>query len=108
MQCGCDKVVVVLTKPESVPRTSERDCKLAKLIRRRYPAAAEKLCRRAETYNAGVAAARAYAGQGRALIVSPDDTCGVDTLCRDSTALKKLYAKGYDDGGGIAAFLAAP
>ena len=51
---GCDRVVVLLTKPENVLRTSKRDEKLAARIHKKYPNAAEKLCQRANRYNEGV------------------------------------------------------
>ncbi len=102
---GCDKVVLILTKPESVRRTPERDSRVASLIRHRYPAAAERLRQRAEHYNAGVDRAQELARQGRVLIVAPDDTCGVDTLTRKRDALERLYRKGLEDGGRIAPFM---
>ena len=104
---GCDRVVLILTRPEDYVRTSERDEKLAAGIRRKYPLAAEKLCRRAEMYNAGVARAKEYAAEGRVLIVAPDDACGVDTLTKDRAALRRLYAKGYQDAAAIPGFVNA-
>ena len=59
--CGCDRVVVLLTKPENVLRTSEKDEKLAARIRKKYPHATEKLRQRANRYNEGVALAQGYA-----------------------------------------------
>ncbi len=95
---GCDRVVLILTKPESELRNSRTDEKLAAFIRKRYPAAAERLCRRARRHNKEVALARKYAGQGKVRIIAPDDTCGVDTLKKDKKSLKHLYDKGYADG----------
>lgn len=105
LELGCDRIVLILTKPQDCLRTPEKDRRMARLIRRKYPKAAEKLCQRAERYNEGVALAKLYARQGKALIVAPDDTCGVDTLCRDAGAMDKLYRKGFQDGGKIARFL---
>ncbi len=102
---GCDRVIVILTKPEHVLRDPKKDEKLAAGIRKRYPAAAEKLRKRAQQYNEGVALAREYAGQGKVLIVSPDDTCGVDTLKKNKESLQRLYDKGYLDGKRIADYL---
>lgn len=104
-ELGCDRVVVILTKPESVLRTSGQDERFAAGIRKKYPKAAERLCERARRYNESVALAQEYAKQGRVLIVAPDDTCGVDTLRRDKNDLRKLYQKGYHDAQKIAAFL---
>ncbi len=102
---GCDRVVVLLTKPENVIRTPERDEKFAALIRKRYPNAAEKLRQRANRYNESVALAQKYARQGKALIVAPDDTCGVSTLSRKPADMKRLYEKGYADGEKIKSFM---
>lgn len=103
-QLGCDRVVVILTKPEHELRSPERDEKLAVHIRKKYPFAAEKLCLRAQQYNESVAHAKEYARQGKVLIVSPDDTCGIDTLKKDKESLKRLYEKGYKDGQKIEKF----
>lgn len=102
---GCDRVVLLLTRPENVPRDSKKDEKLAALIQHRYPNAAERLRLRAQMYNEGVALAKQYESEGKALIVAPDDTCGVSTLTRDFDALDKLYHKGYADGVKIADYL---
>lgn len=104
-ELGCDKVVLVLTKPENEIRSPKKDEKIASLIYKKYPMAAESLRRRAELYNKGVALAQKYARQGRALIIAPDDTCGVDTLKRDKDALKSLYEKGRHDAQKIVQFM---
>lgn len=102
---GCTKVVLVLTKPADVARSMGKDALFARLIRHKYPKAAERLEGRADRYNYGVALARALEEDGLALVVAPDDTCGVDTLVRDREALMRLYEKGYRDGAAIAPFL---
>ena len=102
---GCDKVVLVLTLPEDTVRTSEKDERLAKRIKKEFPSAAEALAGRAKKYNEGVALARRYAAEGKLLILAPDDTCGVHTLCRDAKAMKELYAKGFADADRIIPFL---
>ena len=104
-QLGCDKVVVILTKPEQELRTPKKDEKLASFIRKKYPASAEKLCQRAVRYNESVALAQEYAKQGKVLIVAPNDTCGVDTLKKDKASLQRLYEKGYKDGQKILNYL---
>ena len=104
-QLGCDRVVVILTKPEHELRSPKKDEKIAAHIRKKYPAAAEKLCQRAMCYNEGVALSQEYAKQGKVLIVSPYDTCGVDTLKKDKASLHRLYEKGYQDGQKILNYL---
>lgn len=104
-EMGCDKVVLILTKPEAVRRTPDKDEKVAAFIRSKHPKAAQRLCERARRYNESVDWARDQAKAGRVLIVSPDDACGVDTLTKDKDALDRLYQKGYHDASSIAPFL---
>ena len=104
-ELGCDRVVVILTKPENIPRNSKKDERFAAGIRKKYPLAAERLCERAQRYNEEVALAQKYAKQGKVLIVAPDDTCGVDTLKRNKASLHRLYEKGYADGQKIKDYL---
>lgn len=104
-QLGCDKVVVILSKPEQELLTPKQDEKLASFIRKKYPASAEKLRQRAVRYNESVALAQEYAKQGKVLIVAPDDTCGIDTLKKDKESLHRLYEKGYGDAAKISSFL---
>ena len=104
---GCDRVVLLLTKPKNIRRRSGHDNDLARLISLRYPKAAENLSERAGRYNAGVYRAMKYAREGKLLIVAPDNTCGVSTLTRDRNALGKLYDKGYHDAEAIGDFIRA-
>ena len=102
---GCDKVVLILTKPVGTIRADGTDRKLARVIHRKYPHAAEQLALRAQHYNEGIALAQKLAAEGKVLIIAPDDTCGVKTLTRDQEALKKLYSKGMKDAERIRDFL---
>lgn len=104
-ELGCDRVVLILSKPESTLRTSGKDELFARGIQRKYPAAAEKLRQRAQRYNACVVKAQEYARQGKVLIIAPDDTCGIDTLKKDKESLERLYQKGYTDGRKISDFM---
>lgn len=105
--CGCDRVVLILTKPRDLIRVPGTDGKFAKRIQKKYPLSADRLRQRAQQYNLGVAKAKEYEAQGRVLIVAPDDTCGVDTLTKDRDALKRFYEKGYRDAEKIGSFLYA-
>ena len=99
---------MVLTRPESVLRTSEQDEKFAKRIQKKYPKAAEALRLRAKQYNESIMLAKNYENDGRALIISPDDTCGVDTLTRNKEAMDRLYQKGYRDAEKLRDFISSP
>lgn len=102
---GCEKVVLILTRPRDFLRTPDKDRKLAAGLRKKYPLAAARLEQRAERYNEGIILANQYEKQGKLLIVAPDDTCGMDTLTRNPEAMKRFYEKGLQDGGQIAAFV---
>lgn len=104
-EMGCDKVVLLLTRPEDDVRTADSDRKFARRIRKKYPEAAKALTNRSNKYNEGVALAKQYASEGKLLIIAPDDTCGVHTICRDEYKMRRLYGKGCTDAEKIAPFL---
>lgn len=101
---GCERVVVILTRPREYVRSFKRDRFAYRMLRRSFPRAAEALRLRALRYNTGVARALELEREGRAVVVAPDDCCGVDTLTKDSASLERLYEKGYEAGGTAAAF----
>ena len=43
--------------------------------------------------------------EGKALIIAPDDCCGVDTLKRTKESLEALYKKGYNDSRAALSFI---
>lgn len=105
LEMGCEKIVLILTKPKDTVRSAGPDKKMARFLRVRHPEAAKRLEGRAQRYNEGVALAKELEAQGRALILAPDDTCGVDTLTKDRAAMEQLYAKGYGDGAAVKLFV---
>lgn len=105
LEMGCDKIVLVLTKPRDFRRKASNDAKAADRLARKFPKAAEGLRLRAERYNGALEFAEKLAKEGRLIIVAPDDTCGVDTLTRDTENLVKLYEKGLFDGDKIVSFM---
>ncbi len=102
---GCDKVVLILSRPLDFVRVPERDVKVAKRIRKKYPKAAEQLALRYKKYNDSIALAKEYEAKGKLLIVAPDDCLGVDTLTKDKERIRQLFQKGVEDGKRIKAFV---
>jgi len=96
-QAGCDRVVVILTRPKDYYRDPKKDQRMAKLLRK-YPNAARVLALRAETYNRQLEQAHALAQAGKVLLVS--------TLTKDRGAILTMYHKGRSDAKAIGAFLA--
>lgn len=95
---GCDKIVLILTRPIDIPRNSKRDKIFAKLLKHKYPKAAEGLANRAENYNQSVELAKKLQEQGTVLILSPSNVYGLDTLTRNKESMLKLYEDGKKDG----------
>ena len=105
LDAGCEKVVVILTRPRNYRRTSERDKLFAKAIERTYPATASALRMRASLYNRQVDLAEELEREGKVLIVAPDDIGKMSTLTKDRAAIETLYAKGLRDARAIYDFL---
>ena len=106
-RAGCDKVVLILTRPKDFERDPKKDRLAVKLIRKSYPRAAKAMSRRALTYNTELWLAKQCEKQGRVLIVAPDDISGMKTLTKDPERIAGLYSKGYRDAEAIRDFVAA-
>ena len=102
---GCDKVVLILTRPKDFRRKPGKDRLIARGIRRKYPMAAARMEQRAANYNSQLDKAVRLEQEGRLLIIAPDDTCGMDTLTRDREAMERFYKKGLQDGEAISPYL---
>ena len=104
---GCDRVVVILTKPILPIIKNRIDLAGARVLERKFPKFAKVMREHNDRYNRAVEAALKLQAEGRALIICPDDTGGVGTLTKDKEKLDLLYKKGYADGGRIKKFLSA-
>ncbi len=102
---GCDKVVVILTRPRDLYRERSDDLPAARLVALKYPRIAEALANRAGLYNMQLDMAKKFEREGRALIVAPDDIGDMKTLTKDRAAIEGLYAKGLRDAFAIEDFL---
>lgn len=102
---GCEKVVLILTRPRDMYRDPERDRNLARLLVRKYPKAARKLLHRGELYNRQLDLAKRYEAEGKVHIVSPSDIGKMQTLTKDRAAQERMYGQGYRDASSIRDFL---
>lgn len=94
LQEGCDKVVVILTRPLHIPRKPTRDKFFASILKLRFKNAAERLASRAKEYNEKVEYVKKLQEEGKVLILSPKEVYGLDTLTRNKEAMMKLYEDG--------------
>ncbi len=105
LDAGCEKVVVILTRPRDYVRTSNQDERLSLLLRRKYPAVAKKLCERGEVYNRQLEECKKLEEEGKVLIIAPESIGEMKTLTKDRNEIKALYVRGFHDGAQIANFL---
>lgn len=104
---GCDKIVLILTRPKDFVRDPKKDVLTSRLIRKEFPEAARAMSRRADVYNSQLRYAKRLEQEGRLLIIAPDDIGDMSTLKRDREAIERLYYKGYHDAEAITGFLNA-
>lgn len=102
---GCDKVVVILTRPKTFYRDPAKDKLTALLLRRKYPEFSETASHRAEIYNKSLNLAKYYEQQGKAVIVAPDSIEGMKSLEKDPKVIDELYQKGIKEARAISDFL---
>ena len=105
LEAGCDKVVVILTKPRDFYRSSKPDRRFVPLIARSYPRVAVALANRAGLYNLQLDLAKKHERDGRVLIVAPDTIGDMKTLTKDRSLIEGLHAKGLRDASAIESFL---
>ena len=98
---GCDKVVVVMTKPRNFVKKPEPMQKVMKLELSRYPNVYKKIESRHEFYNDTVRKLFEYEKEGRAIVLAPDNLNGMNMATRNHKILDEIYNKGYEDASKI-------
>ncbi|WP_186564614.1 patatin-like phospholipase family protein [Lawsonibacter celer] len=102
---GCDRIVVLLTRPRDFVRGPQKPMRVAQRALRRYPKALESLKQRHIRYNEAVSELKRLEAEGKALLLAPADIDGMSTLTRNEMAMERLYGYGYQDAAKIAGFL---
>ncbi len=92
---GCDRVVLILTKPKDLIPDNKRNAFAAKWLEKTYPEAAKRTASCNAVYVESVKKALALEKEGRVLVVAPDDIGGLKTLSKDADVLDRLYKKGF-------------
>ena len=106
-QDGCDKVVITLTLPKDYHKPHKAPETLYKAVLKKYPESARLMYSMIDKYNADLDYINKLEKEGKVLILSPDDCCGVTTLKHERHGVEALYHKGYEDAGKIKSFLSA-
>lgn len=102
---GCDKLVLILTRPKDFRRVAKNDKIFAKLMEKLHPEAAKAMANRSVVYNECVDACEELEKQGKVLIVAPDSIGHMKTLTKDKESIAELYTKGYEEAKKIKEFV---
>jgi len=102
---GCDRVVVLLTRPADYLRPPLDHREMMEKALHSWPNAYGALLRRAARYNRDVDAVKELEREGRALLIAPRDIQGMNTLTRDRAAVERLYHMGYEQGQRLMEFV---
>lgn len=94
---GCDKVIIVLTKPREMYTTKKKTIALGGKILKKYPNVAEKMATLPERCTSLLDEIAELEKAGKVFVFEPDDCLGANTLTRDKHTLLRLYSKGYND-----------
>ena len=105
LSLGCDKLVVILTKPKDYRKSGKKEALMSKLIESKYPVIAKQTAVYPSLYNDQVDALLRLEAEGKCLIIAPDNTCGVGTVKKDKESIDRLYRKGYEDAAAIREYL---
>lgn len=105
LKLGCDKIVLILTRPVFADISFNMEDISSKILRKQYPALAQCLLERGEKYKKGIELAVKMRNEGNLLIVAPENTHGMSTLTKDKTAINDMYFDGIRAAEKIADFL---
>lgn len=94
---GCDKVILVLSKPRQDYTKPMGNTQLLHRILRKYPEVATLLQNMGNRCTEILKEAEEYEKEGKLIILEPKDCFGMKTLTRDKNAMMKMYKQGYSD-----------
>lgn len=92
---GCDRVVLILTKPVDFVKKPEHFRLAYAHALRAYPAVVQGLNARAAAYNNGVKEALCLQKNGKAVILAPKGGKSLTAFTKNRAALLQLYEEGY-------------
>ena len=105
MEQGCDRLVVLLTRPVEYLRPLLDHREVMEKAMSRWPLAYAALLRRSVRYNLDIEAIKELEKAGTALLVGPSDIGGMGNLTKDKEAVERLYHMGYAQGPRILEFV---
>lgn len=100
---GCDRLLILLTRPSAYRRPPLKHAGVMKRALRSFPQTYKALCKRAEKYNKALDELERIPES--VLICAPKDIEGMSTLRNNVPAMERLYRMGYADAPKAAEFL---
>ena len=91
---GCDRLIVILTRPRGYIKKDEPVMKLAEKVYAKYPELVEAMRTRARRYNECTAELEKLRLQGKVLVFTPKTTYGISRTESDPEDLMRLYSYG--------------
>ena len=97
-EMGCDRAIVILTKPRGFVRKQEKLLPVIERRYREYPNFCQTMRERAEWDNRAREELFRLEKEGKVLVLAPEDLRGVSRIERDVEKLRLLWADGYQQG----------
>ena len=96
LELGCDKVIIVLTRPMDYVR-KDNIAPMCRLAFPRYKELLRTIEQRNDHYNARIQQIRALEKEGKVFVIRPSKNITVARLEKDAEKLKALHALGMRD-----------
>lgn len=103
---GCDKIVVIWTKPIKNVGNFKLDEIVGHAMKNKYPEVSRDLINRKKKVEESLEYAIRLSKEKKVLIISPESIGKMSTLTKDKNALDLLYKTGYGDAKKIKDFMA--
>ncbi len=96
IESGCDKNIIILTRPRDYVKTDETMMKVAEKRYRKHPEFIDAMRTRAQRYNECVGELIQLQSEGKVFVFTPKTTFNVGRTEGDPVKLKRLYDHGYN------------
>lgn len=96
LEDGCDKLVIVLTRPKGYKKKlSKANIVAARALRKKYPKLSEAILNRPKMYNEQVRYCEQLEKEGKAIILRPGRAYQIESFEKDIDKIKLIYNHGY-------------
>ena len=100
MELGCDKIIIVLTRPAGYHR-NDHISGVCRLFYPRYKPLLKTIANRNANYNARIEQINRLEAEGKVFVIRPSRHIEVGRLEQDADRLRALHALGMDDAMGV-------